>query len=371
MPPIAPYESPAPEPISAPAVIRLKDQPSTRTPSTSAVARVHLSERPAPIFEHADDEQPRIGIHIPWKLTAAAAVVLVTGLAATNMKWSGTRPAAAAGTLVVETTPPGSEVFIDGERKGVTPAVLQVAPGRHEMRLTRKGAEHTWAVDVASGARRVERLDWSALRQTGGIEVVSTTPGSRVLIDGKLAGETPLVVGDLAPGRHLVVVRGPNGNVRRRVTVVAGETTKLDLAIYSGWIIVSAPIELQILENGKQIGTAGEGPVVLSAGAHTIELVNESLAYRSSQAVDIAPGEEERLTITPTGRVDVNAVPWAEVFIDGDRVGETPLANLSVGLGARELLFRHPELGERRMAVTVTGSPTLQISVDLTKPPSP
>jgi hypothetical protein len=59
------------------------------------------------------------------------------------------------------------------------------------------------------------------------------------------------------------------------------------------------------------------------------------------------------------------------VFIDGERIGETPLANVSVTLGARELLFKHPEHGERRLAVTVTGSTPQQISVDLTQPPSP
>ncbi|MBI2220516.1 MAG: PEGA domain-containing protein [Acidobacteria bacterium] len=358
---------------AAPVTIRLKNAPPAKK---SAPARAEFTDRPASIFERPAEE-PERGFRLPWKAVAAAVVVLVAGVAATQMKWSGTSPAAAVapGILVIESTPPGSDVFIDGEKKGETPAVLQVPPGRHAVKLTRKGTEHTWSVDVASGARRVERLDWTALVQTGGIEVISNTPGSKVFVDGKLrgetGGETPLVLTDLPPGRHLVVVQGPNGNVRRRVTVIAGETTKLDLAIYSGWVIVSAPIELQIFEKGKQIGTAGEGPLVLSAGAHTIELVNESLAYRSSHGVDIAPGEEERLAVTPKGLINVNAIPWAEVWVDDERLGETPLANVSVTLGSRELVFKHPEYGERRVPVTVTGGAAQQVSVDLTKPSSP
>jgi hypothetical protein len=331
--------------------------------------RAPLADRPA--FEEAS-EQPRSGFRIPWKMAAAAAVVLVTGFAAANVDWSTKGEAAPPpGTLVVETTPPGSDVFLDGAAKGVTPAVLQVPPGRHEIKVKRKGAEHAWSVDIASSARRVERLDWTALHQTGGIEVISNSAGSKVLVDGKPRGVTPLVLGDLKPGRHTVVVQGPNGNVRRRVTVVAGETTKLDLAIYSGWIIVSAPIELQIVEKGKSIGNAGEGPIVLSAGPHTIELVNETLAYRSSHSIDIAPGEEERLSIAPKGVINVNAVPWAEVWLDGERVGDTPIASLEVPLGACELVLKHPEHGERRMAVTVTGGAPVQISVDFTAPTSP
>lgn len=370
-PPAPALTRPAESPLASPA-IRLKGASAQRSASATFAPPRGLSERPVPIFEHEQEEE-RTGFKIPWKLAAAAVVVLVTGLAATNMKWSGSTPAAAVapGTLVVETNPPGSDVFIDGERKGVTPTVVQVAPGRHEMKLARKGAEHAYSIDVASGARRVERLDWTALRQTGGIEVISNQPGSKVLVDGKARGETPLVLGDLAPGRHLVVVQGPNGNVRRRVTVVAGETTKLDLAIYSGWVIVTAPIELKIFENGKAIGTAGEGPVMLSAGPHTIELVNELLSYRSTHIFEMGPGEEKRLNITPTGRMNINAVPWAEVFVDGERIGETPLANVAVPLGARELLFKHPEHGERRMPITVTGGQPVQISIDLTRPDSP
>jgi hypothetical protein len=46
-------------------------------------------------------------------------------------------------------------------------------------------------------------------------------------------------------------------------------------------------------------------------------------------------------------------VPWAEVWIGGKLVGETPLGNLSVPLGDHEIVFRHPQLGEQRQTATV------------------
>jgi serine/threonine-protein kinase len=49
----------------------------------------------------------------------------------------------------------------------------------------------------------------------------------------------------------------------------------------------------------------------------------------------------------------VNATPWAEVWIDGRSLGETPLANVEVPVGEHELVFRHPDLGERRQRVVV------------------
>jgi hypothetical protein len=42
----------------------------------------------------------------------------------------------------------------------------------------------------------------------------------------------------------------------------------------------------------------------------------------------------------PNGHISINAVPWAEVLIDGTAAGETPLANLSLPIGTHEIVFR-------------------------------
>ena len=46
----------------------------------------------------------------------------------------------------------------------------------------------------------------------------------------------------------------------------------------------------------------------------------------------------------------LNALPWAEVWIDGESIGETPIGKVSVPIGWHEIVFRHPELGEKRFA---------------------
>ena len=70
----------------------------------------------------------------------------------------------------------------------------------------------------------------------------------------------------------------------------------------------------------------------------------------------------------PTGTLHINALPWAEVWIDNQRVGETPIGNMQVPIGTRELVFRHPELGERRTRVLVTLKEPARVSLDLRKP---
>jgi hypothetical protein len=69
----------------------------------------------------------------------------------------------------------------------------------------------------------------------------------------------------------------------------------------------------------------------------------------------------------PMGSIAINAIPWAEVWVDGDKAGDTPIGNLSVTIGKHEVTFRHPEFGEAHQTVTVTMSGPARLSVDLRK----
>jgi serine/threonine-protein kinase len=66
-----------------------------------------------------------------------------------------------------------------------------------------------------------------------------------------------------------------------------------------------------------------------------------------------------------TGTLSVNAQPWAEVWVDGQRIGETPIGNLSLPIGHHELVVRHPQLGERRQTVAVGANGPSRIGIDL------
>ena len=67
----------------------------------------------------------------------------------------------------------------------------------------------------------------------------------------------------------------------------------------------------------------------------------------------------------PRGVVNLNASPWAEVFVDGQRVGETPIGNLAMTIGPHEIVFRHPQFGEKRHAVSVTVGVPVRLSVEM------
>jgi hypothetical protein len=136
----------------------------------------------------------------------------------------------------------------------------------------------------------------------------------------------------------------------------------------AGWISAKAPFVVEIHENGRLLGTTETDRLMLAAGAHQLEFVNEPLGFRAARTVHVPPGKVMTLALDlPRGVVNLNAAPWAEVFIDGRPVGETPIGNLSVPIGPHEIVFRHPEFGEKRHAVSVTAGIPVRISVEMRK----
>jgi hypothetical protein len=203
---------------------------------------------------------------------------------------------------------------------------------------------------------------------TTGTLIVQTQPaGARVLLDGSAVGETPLRIVDVAAGRHVVTLITPTATVRRTVKVEANKELSLDVPVFSGWVAIFAPIVLEVSADGRALGTTDQGRLLLPPGRHTLTVVNRDFGYSADHAVEIEAGEVRTLNLQPTGTVNLNALPWAEVWIDGKKAGETPLANLQLPLGNREIVFKHPEFGERKMMTRVTAGEPVAVSVDFSR----
>ncbi|MGE5834138.1 MAG: PEGA domain-containing protein, partial [Acidobacteriota bacterium] len=130
-----------------------------------------------------------------------------------------------------------------------------------------------------------------------------------------------------------------------------------------GGVRITAPIELQVYEAGNLVGSTA-GPIAVMDGPHTFDLVNETLGYRSRQTVTVKPGQMSAVTIAvPNGRVSINAVPWADVWVDGKPAGQTPIANLSLSIGQHEVVFRNPQFPDQRQTAVVKAEGVTMVSV--------
>jgi hypothetical protein len=135
----------------------------------------------------------------------------------------------------------------------------------------------------------------------------------------------------------------------------------------AGWLAVSSPFEVQVIERGDVIGTSASPRFMIPAGTHEADFVNESLGFSEHRRIEISQGATARISIDARAPISANARPWADVLLDGRPIGQTPIANLSVTLGTHQLVFRHPDLGERQQTMVVTAKGPNRIAVDLTR----
>jgi PEGA domain len=311
-----------------------------------------------------------------WRKMAiiAAAIVALGGGGWVAARALRKPPPPKLGTLSLQTNPPGVAVFVDGVAHGNTPARLSLDAGSHIVELRGRGVPRVLNVTVTAGAEASQYLELPQTPSSGSLLVQSDPAGARVTVDGVDHGAAPVSVADLAPGDHEVVLQAGGGlAVKQRVTIQAGVTSSVLAPVstatagpVSGWLSVKAPFAVEVRENGRLVGTTDADRIMMAAGKHEIELVNDTLGYRVTRTVQVPAGKVSPLSIElPQGVINVNASPWAEVWIDGRRVGETPIGNLPVAIGPHEVVFRHPQLGEKRQAVSVTLKAPVRISIDM------
>ena len=267
--------------------------PAARAPSAIERPPSLVAEPPSPVeTPHANRGRVR------WVAAAAVLIAIAeAGIIGRLVFTKGQTLPPAETSVLVEFVRPGADVVVDGQPAGVTPLALKIGPQTRSIRVVSQEAEPAAAAAPA------------------------------------VASEDP----DLAASRPTVVPAAPVA------PPPAAQPQRF------GALRISSPFELQVIEDDQVLGSSVRGPVALAAGRHEFELVNAALGFRSRRAVEIKAGETVSLAVPrPNGDISINALPWAEVWLDGTALGQTPLGKVSVPIGEHEILLRHPSFGERR-----------------------
>jgi hypothetical protein len=350
---------------------------SSDTPAARAADRLFGAARAASPADFAEPRpaDPRRRIE---RLALTAMIVLALGEAL--FIWSavfrdGIAPRS-TGSLSVDSRPAGVTVIVDGQTRGTTPVSVRLRPGAHVLELRAGEQSRVLPVTIRRGESMAQYVELSSVHVTGTLDV-RDAPGARVRVDGQVRGTSPLRIPDLTPGTHEVVLEARGLRSRQAVRIQSGATTILRtrpadaadvLADGAGWLSVVVPFEVQVLEGGKPLGTAGGAAERLSlpAGTHQLELVNEALAFRTNATVDIVEDRNATLNVVvPTGTLQVEADALSDVVIDGTKVGIAPIAPVTLPIGAHTVVVAHPHLGRQRHEVRVTAGAPARLIVNL------
>jgi hypothetical protein len=314
---------------------------------------------------------PRIVLLALAVAASVTAIVLAAGYAIARR----TAPPVMTGDALVDSRPGGAEVVVDGTARGKTPLKLTLPAGEHTLEITGPSGTRSLSFTLQPGVQLSQYIELSVPRQQAGrLEISSTPSGASVRVNGAARGVTPLIIDQIQARRYTVSMSLGGATVSRAVTVNAGGTASVFAALdaatpapgtVGGFISLNAPFEMQVYDEGRLIGTTMAERLMLPTGRHELELVSVPLQFRTTVTLNVRAGQATVTEVPiPNGELSVNALPWAEVLVDGRAVGTTPLANLSVPIGNHEVVWRHPEHGERRQTVTVAPSTPARIGVD-------
>ena len=330
--------------------------------------------RPAPARRSVSKNTVLAAIAATVFVAAVATVLVYYARQRVNVPSASVQPAPSERARL-NSRPEGASVIVDGVAKGVTPIELALPLGAHDVLLRNDAGERRLTVTVEKGTVVAENVDMPAPLSLGQLDVTSDPVGARVMVDGTAAGRTPIKVRSLTPGRHTVIVSDGTSNVNRSVDVTAGTTVSMFISLATqaasgptGMVAFESPLELRLLEDGHLLGLSNGAPLVLSPGRHRLDLVNDPLEMKLSRTVTIEAGKTVRVPLTaPNGTMNVNATPWAEVTVDGQSIGTTPLGNVSIPVGSHEIVWRHPQFGEKRRSVVIGAQTPVRLTMDMSR----
>jgi hypothetical protein len=136
-------------------------------------------------------------------------------------------------------------------------------------------------------------------------------------------------------------------------TAAAAGTAPVDAAAAPilGKLAVSSPVTAEIYMNGRYLGSTPT-TLQLPPGRQTLEYRRNDL--RNVVNHQIRPNETTTASVTFQVNVQINAKPWAQVFLDGTArrpLGQTPLSGVTVPIGG-VLVFENPNFPSKSYRIT-------------------
>ncbi|MBT7349179.1 PEGA domain-containing protein, partial [candidate division WWE3 bacterium] len=165
------------------------------------------------------------------------------------------------------------------------------------------------------------------------VNIKSEPSKAIVIVDGNEVGNTPVNVGDLKPGKHLVEVKMEDYETwSNKVNVEIGKDVDLTamLQLKAGsFTMISEPSDATVYIDDQKISTTPLTIDAPSPGKHLIETRMDGYE-KWSRSIDFVHGKSITLTATlqiNPGTVSITSEPSnAITLIDSKEVGKTPFA---------------------------------------------
>jgi formylglycine-generating enzyme required for sulfatase activity len=178
--------------------------------------------------------------------------------------------------VTVTSAPPGAEILVDDDPTGlITPAVVEVPAGEHELQVRTEGHK-THRQRLLIVAREPVTLPEIQLERADGVLRIQTSPpGAGITLNGQYQGESPIEIAVQSGVNYRVQAFSAGHDAAvSNVRLAPGDTRTLNLTLQrlTGTLVVKAEPEVaELFVNGRSAGPANQ-TVKLPTGRQTIEV---------------------------------------------------------------------------------------------------
>ncbi|MFT6896290.1 MAG: sulfatase activating formylglycine-generating enzyme [Paraglaciecola sp.] len=219
------------------------------------------------------------------------------------------------GSINIQSYPQGAQVIINGRSAGLTPVVVELAGGEHEVVVSQTNYQ-TVTDKVNIGLKDPQPTRNYQLAAKLGVLRVAAQPSNGLLLINNI--EQPLGDVELAINRkHKVEYRKAGfSQFSQSINVTANETPPLDIILDPefGTLVINSNVSAEIEINGKRLGTTPY-KARLSAVTQNIQL---SLAgYRSvARSIVLLANQTKSLSVTLLTEFDARREEGKALFVD-------------------------------------------------------
>jgi hypothetical protein len=245
---------------------------------------------------------------------------------------------AKTGSLLITADVTGMPVFIDGQRRGGTPLVVDgLTEGDHVVEIRSPGEGYqpfSKLVTIKANERTTVDATIRIAPDLGSLRVITNVPGAIISLDGVDIGVAPAAKAGLTPGEHSVMARAIGyESVEQAVTVIAGRERVVSLRFTTAStdvarILVRASVpDATVTIDGEDYGNP---PITIEPAEHgTHSVVVRAPGFREvRRSCSVGPNRNceiyaELNTLGVPVRIEAN-VSGAQLFIDGQPRGPVP-----------------------------------------------
>jgi len=133
-----------------------------------------------------------------------------------------------------------------------------------------------------------------------------------------------------------------------------------------GYLKATVDPGIQLSIDGKSLPGPPFARLRLAPGSHEAAITGEFVGI-SRQRFSVEAGKTLDRLFAPgeVGYLKVIAIPWAEVFVDGVALGQTPIAKIEVVAGPHTVVLKNPQLGERTQQIVITAGETNTVRIEM------